>query len=243
MDEIQRAQDDLFYATFPQARRAPDRQARVEAAHAAIYAPLESAAIYAPECIEALSIDALPSQSAPLNYSGVYAYPEPDSWAFYGQQQQPTRLVMPPQQQAASPEPVSAVSSSAASSYYTNDYPEELTPPSSASYSDTAFGADAYAYPYPHSQPPLDGQFSHVLIPPAPDPLAHYTLPPSALDMSLPRGRPLPPYPPLPTRPGHGEQRTRTERPPKREKRRNYYSASPLSSDRWVSYFEAWNVR
>ncbi|KAJ7803796.1 hypothetical protein B0H14DRAFT_1633917 [Mycena olivaceomarginata] len=58
MDEIQRAQDDLFYATFPEARLAPARQARVLAVHAAIYAP-------APECV-----DALPSQlalSAPLN--------------------------------------------------------------------------------------------------------------------------------------------------------------------------------
>ncbi|KAJ7252070.1 hypothetical protein B0H12DRAFT_1233955 [Mycena haematopus] len=61
MDQIQAAQDELFYATFPDARRPPVVQAEVEAQHAKLFAP-----------------------PLPEAFDAVYPCPDVNSWAWSG---------------------------------------------------------------------------------------------------------------------------------------------------------------
>ncbi|KAJ6507369.1 hypothetical protein C8R47DRAFT_91860 [Mycena vitilis] len=85
MEAILAAHDEVFYATFPDARPSP-RSAQVEAEHARIFAPRElKPFVAAPPLQLGFGVGfGLPLAGA------EYAYPDPgESWAFYAPQVQP----------------------------------------------------------------------------------------------------------------------------------------------------------
>ncbi|KAF7357900.1 hypothetical protein MVEN_00836300 [Mycena venus] len=220
---IQAANDEIFYATFPDARPSPARQAQVEAEHARIFGALD---------IHHCPVD-VPGAVNPLNYAGgVYEYPDPNSWAFFGQGQQqqqqhvpvPPRLMMnlPQLDSTASASPsassaltpssaVSAFPSPAATSAFEMSpsygaYPDIDSPPPSAvssAYSDASapgpYAPEMHMAYLPPGQPPyLHEQHPHVPShsPPTLDP---YGVPLAPAPLPLDYGMPVPPsaYPML----------------------------------------------
>ncbi|KAJ7162195.1 hypothetical protein C8R46DRAFT_1193951 [Mycena filopes] len=159
MEEIMAHHDDLFYATFPDARPSP-RSKQVEAEHARMFAPPELSLV-----VEPLH-DAHPLLAYGFE-GGEYAYPDPQGWAFLpsvwpsaaAASQEPPRLALrlgqqhvetPAYTHSASPppdynpDPDAAAASS--SSYATYGTPPPLSAVSDGSYSSAASGSPVDAF-------------------------------------------------------------------------------------------------
>ncbi|KAJ6538795.1 hypothetical protein DFH09DRAFT_1368709, partial [Mycena vulgaris] len=154
MDAIHRHHDELFYATFPDARPGP-HTARAEAEHARIFAPPDLVgALTVPSPCSPVSVTATAPHGAapPLDYGVVgreYAYPDPaNSYAYFGPQrywalppppppttQRPTLHADMSIARAVDP-PLSSVSTTSSSPFFPS-------PPPSASSLRTRFSSDS----------------------------------------------------------------------------------------------------
>ncbi|KAJ7830922.1 hypothetical protein B0H14DRAFT_3464471 [Mycena olivaceomarginata] len=157
MEAIQAAHDELFYATFPDARPFPARMARVEAAHAYIYAPPEIQ-----QCIASSSpVDVIGAVN-PLDYPDeMYA----NSWAFYGSQYNQHALLLPPRppprlmmslphlDPSASSSPLSAPGSSALTP--SSAVSAFASPGAMSALSATSLATQAKILPRPLPSPPM----------------------------------------------------------------------------------------
>ncbi|KAF8143083.1 hypothetical protein K438DRAFT_656778 [Mycena galopus ATCC 62051] len=226
MDEIQRAQDELFYATFPDARRTPARA--IVAEHELMYAPTDlSLCSHAAATLDPCA----PFDSYSLS-AGMYTDPTAH-WAYVGPDTAPPRLMMtlPLSPQVlnydyGTPPPASA---STAYSDLSPAYPMLAIeyPP----LPDTPVVHDSLQFPLPphlqYAPPPA------VILPPSSaSPPASYpaSSPPYTLPLPSPPSYPdhVLANPPAPTRQPSRLKETRPVRPPKR--RNGYYPASPLPS-------------